>query len=262
MSTYLTVGSICWDLLDGVAPPRLGGSAVFASQTALAAGWEAVVVTSGTAELEAATRAALPDIEVMVQRSPTDTAFGFDAQLERGPQRLVGQAAPIDLEARHAASLVSRADLVHLAPVMGELGPASFDQARRAPFLGVTPQGLLRSADADGNLQRGARYPAPWARLADAVVLSESEVDRLRDPAALRLTRTAVTRGEDGCIGYSGEEEVAVDGIEVDAGAAATIGAGDVFAAAYFVALATGSPFGDALRKANATAAAHVARPV
>lgn len=259
MSTYLTVGSICWDQLDGVEELRLGGSALFASRTAVAFGWDAVVVTSGTAELEAEARSALPDVELVVQRSPTDTAFGFGAQPDLGPQRLEGQANPIDLAEPRAAAMVATADVAHLAPVMAELGPRTFDHARQAPFVGVTPQGLLRATDADKRLC-GGRFSTPWAASVDAAVLSEEEAKRLEDAVALRLTRTAVTRGERGCVGYWGDEEVPVAGITVDAGAVATIGAGDVFAASYFIALAEGSSFADALQTANATAAAHVAR--
>ena len=206
MSTYLTVGSICWDLLETEGERRLGGSARYASRVARSLGWEAVVLTSGTAELEAAARAELIDVELVVQRSVTDTAFGFDAHTELGPHRLAGRAATIDLTSPEAAALVARADLV------------------------------------------------------DAVVLSESEAERLVDPEDLRRTRSVVTMGERGCVGRWGDEEIVVAGIPVDADPVATIGAGDVFAAAYFVALASGTPFPDALRKANRTAAAHVDR--
>ncbi len=261
MSTYLTVGSICWDLLEAEGERRLGGSARYASRVARSLGWEAVVLTSGTAELEAAARAELIDVELVVQRSVTDTAFGFDAHTELGPHRLAGRAATIDLTSPEAAALVARADVVHLAPVMGEIDDATFTAARRAPFVGLTPQGLLRTADgATGVLDRHGRYPAPWVDLVDAVVLSESEAERLVDPEDLRRTRSVVTLGEHGCVGRWGDEEIVVAGIPVDADPVATIGAGDVFAAAYFVALASGTPFPDALRKANRTAAAHVDR--
>jgi sugar/nucleoside kinase (ribokinase family) len=70
-----------------------------------------------------------------------------------------------------------------------------------------------------------------------------------------------VTRGERGCIGHLGRERIDVAGIPLGAiDPASTIGAGDVFAAACFLALAEGAPFAEALDRANRTAAAHVAR--
>jgi sugar/nucleoside kinase (ribokinase family) len=91
-------------------------------------------------------------------------------------------------------------------------------------------------------------------------VLSESEADRLADAEDLRRTRSAVTLGERGCIGRWSIDEIVVPGIPVDADPVATIGAGDVFAATCFMALAGGVSFAEALQEANRTAAAHVAR--
>jgi sugar/nucleoside kinase (ribokinase family) len=145
---------------------------------------------------------------------------------------------------------------------MGEIDDDTFSAARSAPFVGLTPQGLLRAADpVTGELDPHGHYPAPWVDRVDAVVLSESEAERLAAPADLRRTRSAVTRGERGCLGRWGDRAVEVRGIPVDAEAVATIGAGDVFATAYFIALAGGMSFPDALAEANRTAAAHVARP-
>lgn len=260
VSTYVTVGSICWDIVEGGEAPRLGGSALFASRVASGLGWDPVVITSGTPELASAAGAALPDVELVVQPSGTDTAFGFDARADLGPHRLLGQAAPVDLGANGVADVLARADVVHLAPVMAELAPSTFDLARRAPFVAITPQGVLRSADADGVLDGGGIFDTPWVRQVDAVVLSEPEWGRVVDHEALRLTRTGVTRGQRGAVGYWGDEEVTVDGIDVGPiGPLATIGAGDVFAAAFFIALATGSGFAKALGRANEVAAAHVA---
>ena len=256
----MTVGSVCWDVVEGGEAPRLGGSAVFSSRVALTLGWDVVVVTSGTPELAAAARRAMPHVEVLVQASGTDTAFGFDQHSELGPNRVLGRAEPVDLTSGEAVAVIGRADVVHLAPVMGELGPAAFDQARRAPFVGLTPQGLLRTTTADGVLRIDGRYETPWAGAVDAIVMSEPELEQVIDREPLRLAKTAVTLGERGAMGFWGDEEVAVDGIDVgDVGPLGTIGAGDTFAASFFTALAAGATFADALARANEIAAAHVA---
>ncbi|MCB1039518.1 MAG: hypothetical protein KDA94_08325, partial [Acidimicrobiales bacterium] len=68
MSTYLAIGSVCWDEVpvEGGVDRRLGGSVLFASRVALEAGWDVHVVTSGTDDLAAAARAALPGVRVTV----------------------------------------------------------------------------------------------------------------------------------------------------------------------------------------------------
>ena len=86
MSTYLAVGSVCWDVVDGSDERRLGGSVLFASRVARAAGWDARIVTSGTAELEATLAAELPDVELVVQRSPVDTVMAFPVDADHGPR--------------------------------------------------------------------------------------------------------------------------------------------------------------------------------
>ncbi|MCU1357686.1 MAG: PfkB domain protein [Acidimicrobiales bacterium] len=258
MSTYVAVGSVCWDVVEGSDDARLGGSVLFSSRVALARGWDARIVTSGTAQLEAALVAALPDVEVHVERSATDTIFGFSVHAELGPQRLVSRADQIDLS-RHA---FGDADVLHLAPIMDEIAHGSFGATARAGFVGITPQGFLRAADpTTGALLRHERLDAWWVEHVGAVVLSEDEYARLAQPDALRSIPTAVTRGERGCVGRLGDEVLEVPGVDVgDVSPVGTIGAGDVFGAAFFVALAEGLDFAAALMAANETAAGHVGR--
>ena len=68
-----------------------------------------------------------------------------------------------------------------------------------------------------------------------------------------------MTRGERGCIGWCDDDVVDLPGIALDAiSPTGTIGAGDVFASALFLALAEGKPFPEAMDRANRQAAAHV----
>jgi hypothetical protein len=258
MSTYLAIGSICWDEVDG-EERRLGGSVLFSGRVALAAGWNVQVITSGTAELEAAAKAALPGVEVIVQPSRHDTVMSFDADAETGPRAVPTVADPIDVDA--AAAHLSAATVVHLAPIMGEVTPGLVDAVVAAPFVGITPQGLLRSRHAGTRALELLDAPAPWwAAGTRAMVLSESEFARVRQPLVGDGRVVAVTRGERGCIGWCDGEEVDLPGIPVpDIAPTGTIGAGDVFAGALFLALAEGRPFADAMARANTRAAAHVA---
>lgn len=261
MSTYIAIGSVCWDVVEGDPQPRLGGSVLFASRVAQAAGWEVHVVTSGTAELEVALRRALPEVRISVQRSVADTVMAFSREADLGPQAVPSRADPIDASfLQLAEGGDGQADVVHLAPIMGEVTPGLIAQVRGAPFIGLTPQGLLRATAPDSHrLLRLHDLDAWWAPHVHAAVLSEEEYGLVADHDALRPLAVAVTRGERGCLGRRGDEVVDVPGIRLgEVAPVGTIGAGDVFAAAFFTAMASGRPFADALGHANRTAAAHV----
>lgn len=258
MSTYVAIGSVCWDEVEGDEERRLGGSVLFSGRVAQAAGWDVQVLTSGTAELEAAVKAALPDVEVIVQPSKHDTVMWFGRDAELGPQAVPTVADPIDLDA--ASVHLQAATVVHLAPIMGEVTHELLAAVAGAPFVGITPQGLLRRRH-EGSHRLGllAEPGTWWAQGTDAVVLSESEHARISEPLAVGGRAVAVTRGAGGCIGWCAGEEVDLPGIPLDAVApTGTIGAGDVFAGALFLALAEGRSFADAMDRANRRAAAHV----
>ncbi len=258
MSTYLAIGSVCWDEVEGDDERRLGGSVLFAGRVAHAAGWDVQVLTSGTAELAAAVEQALPGIEVIVQPSEHDTVMWFPRDAELGPSSVPTVADPIDLDT--SAVQVEAASIVHLAPIMGEVTRQMVDAVARAPFVGITPQGMLRSRLGVEHRLTLLDDPSTWwARTAGAVVLSESEFARIGEPLVAEGRAVAVTRGERGCIGWCGDEVVDLPGIELAAiSSTGTIGAGDVFASSLFLALAEGLPFAKAMDRANHQAAAHV----
>ncbi len=261
MSTYLAIGSICWDEVPvghGLER-RLGGSVLFAARVARAAGWTPVVVTSGTEALAVAARAELPGVEVVVQPSPTDTVMAFGRRTDLGPQRVPTVADPIDLHRALGDVDVDDADIVHLAPIMGEVTRSLVDRLPVDALVGITPQGLLRGRDGAGRLHLVDRPVPWWMDAVDVVVASEDEHRRLAEGLGAGDTAVAVTRGERGCWGWRGSEQVDLAGIEVVPSPAGTIGAGDVFAASLFLALADGLGFPEAMERANATAARHVA---
>lgn len=258
MSSYVAIGSVCWDEIEGEGERRLGGSVLFAGRVAHAAGWDVQVITSGTPELAAAAKVALADIEVIVQPSAHDTVMSFGRAADLGPQAVPTVARPIDFDA--AAVHLAAADVVHLAPIMGEVTPALVAAVAGASFVGITPQGVLRSRHEGTHRLELLEAPGTWwAEGANAVVLSEAEYERVGESLLAPGRVVAVTRGERGCIGWCGDEVVDLPGIVLDAIApTGTIGAGDVFAGALFLALAEGRSFADAMDLANHRAAAHV----
>ena len=261
MSSYLAIGSVCWDVIEGDDSARLGGSVLFACRVAHDAGWDAHLVTSGTEQLDEAVRAALPGVEITVQRSSSDTVMAFSRNAEIGPQAVPTVADPIDLHLLDGMrSTIGSADVVHLAPIMGEVTSGLAHQVRAGRFVGITPQGLLRSrAPNTGALGRLPVLDAWWTEVVDAAVVSEDEYALLAEPGALGELALAVTQGEQGCFGRWGEELIEVAGIgRGEVLPERTIGAGDVFAAAFFMALSSGEEFAAALHHANRTAAAYV----
>jgi 1D-myo-inositol 3-kinase len=131
--------------------------------------------------------------------------------------------------------------LVHLAPLCGELDASLVERFPRS-FVGVTPQGWLRTWGDDGLVM-----PAPWTDAervlarADAVIVSEHDLPESgveRDWAqSARLL--VVTRGSLGCDVYKqGEAETYHAAAFKSAREEDPTGAGDVFAAAYFWHLA------------------------
>ena len=154
------------------------------------------------------------------------------------------------------------APIVHLGPLARELDPR-FAQLFPNSLVGVTPQGWLRQWDESKRVRmrpwKEAREILPHV---DVLVLSEEDLNgdaALMDEYA-RLTRIAVmTQGRAGCIVFTQGQARHVPGFparEVD-----PTGAGDVFAAAFFIRLQeTQDPF-DAARFANATASFCVQAP-
>ncbi|HPB45903.1 MAG TPA: hypothetical protein PLP95_08635 [Microthrixaceae bacterium] len=262
---YTLIGHVCIDELDD-GTDRLGGTVHFAAGQALALGCEVRVITSATARLAQRLFDAHDGaIELDLRESDGDTCFGFDPTADDGPARLLSAAAPIDAGA--VAMLLAAADrgTVHLGPIAGELGPGVVEMARAgSDYLGITPQGMLRAFAEDGSF---VVDPSGWhdaVLSADALVLNDGEYRRVDQLGLLAGYDGLVFRtlGRDGALVMRGGTVLAqyasalgghLEGandrprpVNPDR----TIGAGDVFAAAAFIAHAAGESPADALEVA------------
>ncbi|HLE73194.1 MAG TPA: PfkB family carbohydrate kinase, partial [Anaerolineales bacterium] len=152
--------------------------------------------------------------------------------------------------------------ILHLAPVAREVSPRIMKYVADS-FLGVTPQGWLREWDADGQV-RVTHWEEGSLVLnrADAAVLSRADVSG--DQAQIERLAAAcpllvVTEGESGATMYAQGEEH-----HVPAPAAQVVdstGAGDIFAAAFFVQLYQGAEPREAARFGSLLATRSVERP-
>ena len=144
---YLLIGHVCVDSLP--AGERLGGTAIYAARAARAIGLSTALVTACPSP--AALRSVLHGIGLIVQRSDCWTRFTNRYADGQRSQRSSSQAPPID-PALVPAEWIEQANVVHLAPVAGEIRPS--DRFRRSRFVGLTVQGLMRSFSRDHAVSR------------------------------------------------------------------------------------------------------------
>lgn len=235
---YLAIGHITCDILpDGSI--TLGGSAAYSALTARALGLRPGILT---AYGQKAPVEALDPIPIAGIDSEESTTFE-NTEFPEGRAQIVHHVAPA-LHPYMVPEVWRSPAIVHFAPVLQEI---DLDLLRLFPgaLACLTPQGWLRSVDADGSVR-----PADWLEAEyvlpqmDAVVLSiedlgrdEKTVDRFAEASNILV----VTEGADGCRlferGY-GSRFPAPEVEEVEA-----TGAGDIFAATFFVyLLQTGDP--------------------
>lgn len=232
MLDYLIIGHVARDITpDGWT---WGGTAYYAAITAQRLGARVGVVTAA-AEADAL-RAALPDIDLHIVPTERTTTFENRYRGDERDQILHHAAPPLTLADIPDAWRSTR--LIHIAPIAQEIAPEVLTELADS-FLGVTPQGFLRDWDAAG---RVAYRPLPDddTRFGTVDVLVFSAEDVGHDLAAMQsLIKTVplavVTQAADGVSVYHQGQVYPMPS------RAATVvdptGAGDVFAAAYFLDL-------------------------
>ncbi|MCX7683001.1 MAG: PfkB family carbohydrate kinase [Anaerolineae bacterium] len=256
---YLVIGHMTRDLIQG-GGFTAGGTVSYAACTARALGCRVGVITSTGPELDPTQ--VLDGVYVTSSPAAATTTFENIYSSEGRRQLLHSVAHPLTPELLPSHWSVSQTQgVVHIGPVARECA-ASFVHAFGDAFIGVTPQGWMRQWDSTGYVR-----PSQWegsevvlAR-ADAVVLSEEDVQgdhRTIAHLAAQTRLLVVTRGAAGCSLYLNgrvHHFPALPVREVD-----PTGAGDVFAAAFFVTLRRhGDPY-MAARFANCIAAHSVTR--
>lgn len=251
---YLVIGHISEDVVPGGL--RLGGTAAYSALTARALGLKAGVVTVCEAGMDLE-----PLQGISVVSHPTQHNTRFENVYSDGERKQIihHQAEPVELESvPHAWR---RTPIIHLGPIAQEVDhalPASFTPS----LLGLTVQGWLRSWDATGCVKPAEWGDAPQAlATAGAVVVSSEDVggDERRIESLAGSTRVlAVTEGAAGArLYWHGDQRRfrAPEMEEIDA-----TGAGDIFAAAFFIRLlATRDPW-EAARFATQLSARSVTR--
>ncbi len=249
MVDYLVIGHLTADLQED-GGTRTGGTALYAALTAYQLGARVAILTSAAPDID---RTMLPAaIAVTLLPAPVSTTFR-NRYLNNTRTQFMYHRAPTLTSGDLA--LAPPARVLHLGPVADEV-PHVVPAGVSDRFVGLTAQGLLRSVGPDKQVLTD---PTLLRRLPftgiDAMVLSEEDVNFDEDSvvaATMRVPIVALTRAERGAtIWYRGEP------FEVPAFQAHVVdptGAGDVFATAFFMALAAGEGPVAAARRACAAA--------
>jgi sugar/nucleoside kinase (ribokinase family) len=251
---YLVIGHVAHDLTP--SGPRLGGTVSYAALTAHALGMRVGAVSAFGNEPVLDPLNGIPIISVA---SPQSTTFE-NIYTEHGRVQYVrAHASPIDFNS--VPEVWRHTPIIHLAPIANEIDPilpSGFSPA----LIGITPQGWMRQWNAEGLVSPRAWTNAEAALMrADAVVISREDVrgdDELIEHMAHQTRVLAVTEGAAGSVLYwHGDRRRfrALQVKEVDA-----TGAGDIFAAAFFVRLLTTHDPWEAARFATLLASHTVTR--
>ncbi len=256
---FLVLGHVTQDLQpDGTFRP--GGTALYAALTAARLGYRAALYTAAAPTEIWLLPLHQAGVEVMCLPSPVTTTFQNRYRAGRRRQWILQRAEV--LFPKELPSGWEEASLVLLGPVAGEVSPAWVERFPRSR-IGACLQGWLRGWETSGRV-----HFLPWAEaeryLPSLSVAFLSEEDVRPRPAlvreyAARCPLLVLTRGKQGATLFRGgraEQVPAFPAVEVD-----PTGAGDVFAAAFFLRLAEEAEEIEAARFAAAAAALSVQGP-
>lgn len=252
---YLLVGHVSRDLT--AAGAVMGGTVTYASRTAQVLGCRIAILTSAGPELDF--ESALPGSLVHSIPAGDSTTFRNLYYQHGRVQNILALAETI--EPHHLPQDWSRAPIVHLGPIAKEVDPAIINVFSNS-VIGITPQGWLRTWDSEGRVSNvdwpDARYFCP---LVSAVVVSSEDIAQtdMLDVFCRWSKLLVITEQERGCqVILEGEKRhfASPRVHEVN-----PTGAGDIFAAAFFIRLyqTRGNPW-EAARFANRIAAASVTK--
>lgn len=229
---YLVIGHITQDVVpDGFVP---GGTASYSSLTAHAFGLSVGILTSYAQDVILPD---LRDIQVVSTISENSTVFENKYTKEGRHQRILSRAEI--LHPNQIPQTWASPKIVHLGPIADEVDP-SFLKAFPNSFVGVTPQGWYRSWDVDGKISFKNYIEAKhYLQYADAVVLSIEDLqfdEGIIADLVYGIRVLVITEGSCGArVYWNGDVRNfrAPEKSEVDA-----TGAGDIFAASFFIRLA------------------------
>jgi sugar/nucleoside kinase (ribokinase family) len=268
---YTTVGHVTADVMaDGSR--AAGGTAFYSALQAARLGQRTLIITQGAAgEIEELLEPYRGELELDVRPASQTTTLLTAGTGAARTQRMLAWAGPIE------DGVEVETSILHLAPIARETPPR---WRGRADFVGLTPQGLVRAwARLGAEITLRDLDAAQLPQRCDAIVVSQAERDRCalliaraRQPIPVRAAGDGEPDAEPVASGavVAVTAEAAATTIHLPNGAVAhaevpatagirdDLGAGDVFAAAFFIALREGRSALAAASFANAAAAVRI----
>jgi len=230
---YLLIGNVTQDITpSGLV---MGGTATYSAITAHRLGWRVGVVTHVGPDLDVAAK--LPGMSVHAVPSTCTTTYENVYHGTARTQWVRAVADPLTLN--DVPPDWRQARIVHLGPLTQEFEP---ELARAFPhaLVGATPQGWLRAWDAHGQVSyKPLARPGERLRGIHALVFSPEDV-AYDSAAMLELVQAVplavITQAHEGAVVYAPDRPRSLPARP--AWVVDPTGAGDVFAAAFFIRLA------------------------
>jgi hypothetical protein len=251
---YLIIGHVTNDLApEGI---RLGGTAAYSGLTALAYGVPIALVTACSPSCDLS-----PLDGILVHKVLSGKITVFENRYNDGAREQWVKSMAEPIGPVHIPQSWLGHSIVHLAPVVGEVKPALMDLFERS-LCCVTLQGWMRQWDSSGRVRQILRPEvAEAARGAHVSVFSMDDVGgdaALAGRLAALSPLSVVTDGERGCRVYRRGETRAFPAPKVEV--VDQTGAGDIFAAVFFLRLKETGDAWEAGRLAVALASLSVTR--
>ncbi|GAB4438017.1 MAG: PfkB family carbohydrate kinase [Anaerolineae bacterium] len=257
-STYLLIGTATKDL-QADNSYTIGGTVTYATVVVKKLGWRPVVITAVEPTFEPIPY--LRDVTWKILPSPKTTTFRNEYDEHGNRHQTIGPIGRA-IAASEISDDCRQATIVHLCPLAQELKPniaGIFDSA----LLGATPQGWMRRWDEQGRVSLGDWYGAEEVlpRL-NVAVISIEDVEgnwSIAENWAAQTETLIVTEGELGCTIFNRGNRISVP--PRPAHPIDPTGAGDVFAAAFFIRYYETGNLWESARFANVVASMAIERP-
>ena len=252
---YLVVGHVTKD--NTPTGSILGGTCSYAAVAAYKLAQRVAIVTCVGPDIPSLDILAGIQIECCLDGVSTTFENVYRAGVRH--QKLLAVSEPLSIE--NIPQAWREAPVVHLAPIAQEISPALSEKFPHS-LVCATIQGWLRGRDSQNNV---IYQPHPeldtWLAQIDVLVMSLEDVLGDRDQLTHFLTSVKLgveTIGPRGCLIYRQGQTIHVPvepAEEVD-----PTGAGDIFAAAFFIKYQQTGDFVKAAQFANACASLSVGR--
>ena len=228
---YLVVGTVTRDKVENGYKP--GGTVTFSGRLADALGFNTAVLTSAREDYDL--HEIMAGLTVRNVPAAQDSIF---SNIYDGNNRVqILHARSNDIMASDVPEAWYDAEIVHLGPLTNEVDPNMIDLFPNS-LVGITPQGWMRRWGDDGRIYARS-FPAEemLLRKADATVISEEDLldDDMLDRYIKWANILVVTQNFAGCTVYFNGESHQVPAPKITL--VEPTGAGDIFAAAFFVGL-------------------------